>query len=79
MDPRLGYLHDALVSSVAFDGWPERSIWICLACSPDADDPAMNEKRATVHLRDVWASRYVQWPVSAKETLERSSRDADVS
>ena len=70
MDPRVDYLHDALVSSITFDGWPERSIWVRLVCSTDAGDPAMNGKRATVQLRDVWASRYVQWPVSGQETLD---------
>jgi hypothetical protein len=70
MDPRVDYLHDALVSSVTFDGWPERSIWVRLVCDSDTGDPAMNAKRATVHLRDVFASRYVQWPVSGPETLD---------
>ncbi|HUJ62344.1 MAG TPA: hypothetical protein VLX92_27745 [Kofleriaceae bacterium] len=71
MDPRLDYLHDAEVASITFDGWPERSIRIQLAFHPDAGHPAVNGKRGTVELRDIWMSRYVQWPVHGKETLDR--------
>jgi hypothetical protein len=63
MDPRLDYLHDACVSSVTFDRWPERSICVRVAFHPDAGLPEVDGK---LWLRDIWASRYVMWQVSGR-------------
>lgn len=71
MDPRLDYLHDAEVTSITFDGWPDRSICIRVCFHPDTGNATLDGKVAAARLRGVHATRYLLWPVSGTETIDR--------